>query len=108
MEDSILNTIKKMIGNIDDDFNTDIIIHINSAFSVLRQLGIGPVSGFRITGSTETWSDFLSSEDMFDEVKTYIYCKVRKVFDPPQNSTVMASLDASIAEFEWRLSVEPI
>lgn len=108
MDESIFETIKTMIGDVEEEFSMDLIVHINTALSVLRQLGIGPKSGFRITGSSEVWSDFLGSESNLDEVKTYIYCKVRKVFDPPQNSTVMASLDASIAEFEWRLSVEPI
>lgn len=108
MTDSILDTIKKMLGNVFDDFDQDIIVHINSALAVLRQLGIGPASGFRITGSSKTWNDFVPDSENLDEIKTYIYLKVKKVFDPPQNSTHLAALDASIAEYEWRLSVEKI
>lgn len=106
--DSILNTIKKMLGMETDynAFDTDIIMNINSAIMILRQLGIGPLGGFSITGETETWNDLVGSSKLYDGVKTYIYLKVKSVFDP---STSTAASDASkemIKELEWRLSSE--
>lgn len=105
---SILTTIKKMLG-IDssyDAFDTDIILHINSVFSILRQLGVGPTTGFVITGTTETWTSFLvSDEKILEGVKSYIYMKVRLAFDPPIITGVLEALKEQIVEFEWRLMV---
>lgn len=108
MNDSILNTIKKMLGldESDNSFDVDIITHINNAFSTLRQLGVGPSSGFAIEDETAMWDDYLTSIVPLTSVKTYVYLKVRKVFDPPQNSTVMDSINQSISECEWRLNVD--
>ena len=107
MEQSILNTIKKMLGpdSSYDVFDTDIIIHINSAFSILTQLGVGPKGGFRITGSEETWGDFLGDVIDLESVKNYIYMKVKMIFDPPSNSFVQKALEESCKEIEWRLNV---
>lgn len=107
MDDSILNTIKAMLGpdSAYDVFDTDIIIHINMALSTLAQLGVGPKKGFRITGATESWSDFLGEDEDLEGVKTYIYCKVKMLFDPPSNSFVMKSMEDTCKELEWRLNV---
>ena len=107
--DSILTSIKKLlgIGEEYEQFDVDIIIHINSVFTILKRLGVGPEEGFRITGATEVWSDFLSEDDKhFDAVKTYVYQKVKLIFDPPDRTAVLDAYKAQIAEFEWTLNVE--
>lgn len=107
MEESILNTIKKMLGPDPsyDAFDTDIIVHINMALSTLTQLGVGPASGFRITGADETWGDFLGEAVDLDSVKTYVYCKVKMLFDPPSSSFVMNAMEKTCEELAWRLNV---
>lgn len=107
MEDSILNSIKKLIGLSSEDtsFDLDILMHINSALDVLRQLGIESDAVFYVEDDTVTWEDYLPSQDYLQMVKTYIYMKVRKWFDPPQNGTTMEALNSSIAELEWRINV---
>lgn len=106
---SILNTVKKCLGITEDytHFDADIIMYINSVFMILTQLGIGPEGGFSITSADETWDDYLSDgdEEKFQLVKTYIYLKVRLMFDPPSSSAVMESINNMIKEFEWRLNV---
>lgn len=105
LENSILRTIKKMLGlDLDyDAFNTDVITHINTALMTLQQLGVGPEQGMFITGLTETWGDFFPSEQMLEAAKSYIYIRVRMVFDPPTNSFVMDSLQKTSDMLEWRL-----
>lgn len=108
MNDSILLTIRKMIGPGGDHefFDQDYIVHINTAFMNLRQLGVGPNSGFYITGSTETWANFLGDkEHLLEAVKTYVYLKVKKVFDPPASSVMAEAMNSTISELEWRLNV---
>ena len=107
MTNSILNDIKKLLGidNTYTEFDTDIIIHINSVFMILNQLGVGPESGYRITGSLNTWSEFTDNEYEMESVKSYIYLKVRMMFDPPQSSALMQAMNEQIKEFEWRLNV---
>jgi hypothetical protein len=108
MEESILNTIKKMLGPDDsyEAFDTEIIVHINTALSTLAQLGVGPRTGFRITGTDETWGDFISDGSVdLEGIKTYIYMKVKMIFDPPANSFVMKAMEDSCKELEWRLNV---
>lgn len=107
MDQSILNTIKKMLGldSSYDVFDTDVIIHINSVFSTLAQLGVGPKNGFRISGESEVWSDFIGEDADLESVKTYIYLKVKMLFDPPANSFVMKAMEDSCKEYEWRLNV---
>ena len=111
MDDSILNNLKKMLG-MDTEFNAfdqDLIIHINSVFMTLHQLGVGPKSVFRISGSTETWSNFLAdsrSENDLSAVKDYIYLKLRILFDPPSTSYVLSALESQMKELEWRLNVQ--
>lgn len=106
--ESILTSIKKMLGPSGDytHFDPDIIMHINSVFMVLRQIGIGPKEGFFIEDDSACWSDFSDDLLTVHTVKTYIYLKVKLVFDPPQSATHMKALEQSIAEHEWRLNVE--
>lgn len=108
MEESILNTIKNMLGipSTDTAFDTDVLVHINSAFMVLNQLGVGPATVYSIQDDTATWTGFLTDPVMYSAVKTYIYAKVRLVFDPPGTSYHLDSLKNQIAELEWRLAVQ--
>lgn len=104
-DDSILLTIKKMLGMEMDycAFDTDIIVFINSAMMTLQQLGVGPERGFVVTGLNEMWSDFVPSDTMLEGVKSYIFLCVKMVFDPPTSSFVMESMKAQKEELEWRL-----
>lgn len=110
MEETILNSVKKMIGPsvIYDQFNTDIIIHINSVFNILQQMGVGPKKGFSITeDGEETWEDFsegIDDDNILQMVKSYMYLKVRLQFDPPTGS-VLSAFQEQIKEYEWRLNV---
>lgn len=108
MTESILTSIKKLLGITEDytSFDTDIIIHINSVFTTLNQLGVGPTKRFKITGKETKWNAFASDEEFIDSVKTYIYLKVKIVFDPPLNSSVMEAYKQEIKELEWRLNVD--
>lgn len=105
--DSILLSIKKLLGvETDfDGFNTDIIFGINTAFTSLYQLGIGPETGYSITGIDDLWSDFFGTAVNIESVKSYIYLKVRLIFDPPLNSFLVDSIQRQINELEWRLQV---
>lgn len=107
IENSILNDIKSMLGPTydDDSFDTDIIIYINSIFTILRQLGIGPTTGYRIKDKKNIWSEFIKDEEMLDAVKTYIYLKVKLTFDPPLNASLVESFTNQAKELEWRLNV---
>lgn len=104
-DDSILLTIKKMLGMEMNycAFDTDIIVFINSAMMTLQQLGVGPERGFVVTGLNEMWSDFVPSDTMLEGVKSYIFLCVKMVFDPPTSSFVMESMKAQKEELEWRL-----
>lgn len=107
MDESILTSIKKLLGIPEDyeHFDQDIIIHINSVFMILNQLGVGPTEEFTITDKTAVWSDFISDNKKFESVKTYVYMKVRLLFDPPLSSAVMDCINKVINELEWRLNV---
>jgi len=109
MAQSILNSIKKVIGIHPDDvsFDEDIVMHVNSAFSTLAQLGVGPAEGFMIEDDLATWDTFLGADPrLLNSVKTYVYLKVRLVFDPPNTSFVIESMNKQIQELEWRLNVQ--
>lgn len=103
--DSILTSIKKLLGIQEEyeHFDVDIIMHINTAFMVLTQLGVGPEEGFTIDDKYDVWTDFTTEN--LEAVKTYVYLKVRIVFDPPSSSTVMEAINRQISEYEWRLNV---
>ena len=105
--DSILTSIKKLLG-IDEEyeqFDSDLIMHINSVFSVLMQLGVGPADGFSIEDGSATWTSFISDNAKIEMVKSYVYLKVRLLFDPPTGSALIESINNQIKEFEWRLNV---
>lgn len=107
--ESILQSIKKLIGITEDytAFDLDIIIHINSVFMILNQMGVGPIEGFSISDDSAVWSDYLPEDNKnLEAVKTYIYLKVKMVFDPPLSSAVMEATKQMICELEWRLNVE--
>lgn len=105
---SILNSIKKLLGIEAEDtsFDTDVIININTALMVLNQLGLGPEGGFSIYDSTAMWSDFLEDNKNLEAVKSYVFLKVRLAFDPPSSSAVIESMQRQINELEWRLNVQ--
>lgn len=105
--DSILTSIKKMLGISEDyeHFDQDIIMHINSVFMILTQMGVGPADGFRIEDDSATWSDFISDLKVLESVKSYMYLKVRLLFDPPTSSSVLDSTNRLISELEWRLNI---
>lgn len=106
--ESILTSIKKMLGITEDyeHFDSDLIMHINSVFSILTQLGVGPSEGFSIKDKTDVWSNFIPDDPKLESVKSYVYMKVKLLFDPPLSSTVMESMNRMISEFEWRLNVQ--
>lgn len=105
--DSILTSVKKIIGLTEeyDHFDPEIILHINSVFMILTQLGVGPSEGFFITDSSNTWNEFLPEGQNLEAVKSYMGLKVKLLFDPPSSSAVMEAMKRSIDEFEWRLNV---
>lgn len=106
--ESILTSIKKLLGIAEEyeHFDNDIIMHINSVFMILTQLGVGPSKGFVITDSSASWDDFLpEGGEKLQAVKTYMYMKVKLMFDPPTSSAVMESMNRMVNEFEWRLNV---
>lgn len=107
MSESILNSVKKVLGVASDytAFDTDIIMHINSAFSTLCQLGVGPVEGYMIEDSNPTWDNFLLNDVRLNFVKQYVYYKVRLAFDPPATSALLTSITEQIKELEWRINV---
>lgn len=106
--DSILTSIKKLLG-IEasyEHFDSDLIMHINSVFMILTQLGVGPPEGFTIEDSSATWDDYVSDPTKLQSVKSYIYLKVKLLFDPPLSGIVVEAMNRMISELEWRLNVE--
>ena len=108
--ESILNSIKHLLGIMSDvtAFDGDIIIHINSAFSILASMGVGPATGFKITSASELWDTFLSQfqpgePTLYEDVKTWMYMKVKLMFDPPTNSPLLDSYNRMISEIEYRM-----
>lgn len=103
---SILRSTKKTLGLSpdNDDFDYDIIMHINTVFSFLNQLGVGPDEGFMIEDDTATWEDF-ETDVRLNSIKSYIYLRVRILFDPPATSFVLSAIQEQIKEMEWRMNV---
>lgn len=108
MTNSILDGVKKVLGVSEDDtaFDIDIIMHINSVFSTLHQLGVGPTEPFAIESSAEEWSTFLGDRTDLNSVKSYLYLKVRLLFDPPTTSFALESFNKQTEEMAWRLNVQ--
>ena len=107
MNTSILTSIKKILGLGSDytAFDPDVIMHINSVFADLHLMGIGPSAGFAIEDATPVWADFLAGDVTLNAVKTYVYLRVRLLFDPPTSSYMIDAMKEQITKFEWRLNV---
>lgn len=105
--ESILTSIKKLLGIAEEyeHFDADIIMHINSVFSILTQLGVGPSNGFSIEDKGAKWRDFIDEDSGIEMVKSYMHLKVKLLFDPPLSSAVMEAMNQMAKEFEWRLNV---
>ena len=106
MEDSILFTVKKHLGIADEDtgFDLDIIMDINTVFGILTQLGVGPAEGYSIEDDASTWSDYLQDNTLLEMVKTYMYLKVRMIFDTPTSGSMNSAHEQLIAELESRIN----
>ena len=107
---SILYSIKQMIGGViadaDEAFEIDLIIHINTALSILSQLGVGPKGGFSIEDDTATWSDFIGDNPLLSAIKSYVYIRTLLLFDPSRfNTGLINALETKAKELEWRLNV---
>lgn len=105
--ESILTSIKKLLGIAEEyeHFDADLIMHINSVFAILTQLGVGPSEGFSISDKYSTWDEFIKDDPRLEMVKSYIYMKVKLLFDPPTSSAVMEATNRLTSELEWRLNV---
>lgn len=108
LTESILTSIKKLLGIDENDtsFDVDVIIHINSSFMILNQLGVGPENAFSITDKSSVWNDFMPDSNKIELVKSWMHLKVKLIFDPPSSSTVIESMNKLINEFEWRILTE--
>ena len=104
--ESILISIRSMMGPSEtyEHFDSDLIMHINTTLSVLTELGVGPKEGFAIADDTATWTDFIGDRPILNMVKSYVYARVRLLFDPPTSSGVIEALNKNINEFEWRIN----
>lgn len=106
MEQSILTSTKKILGIAESYtvFDLDVLTHINMAFSVLNQLGVGPIDGFSIEDADAEWTDYDVPDNQLHMIKTYIFLKVRMAFDPPPTSFLIDSSNEQIKQYEWRLN----
>lgn len=106
--ESILTSIKKLLGitEEDDSYDVDVITHINTYLFRLKQLNIGPKDGFSISDDGPTWADFLGEQKDYSAVKTYVYLKVKLVFDPPLSASVLEAMKEQAKELEWELNSE--
>lgn len=106
--ESILNSVKKLLGVSKEytHFDDDIIIHINSVFMILNQLDIGPIGGFMIEDDSSIWTDYVVEEERVEAIKTYVYLKVKLMFDPPSNATILSAITRQLEELEWRINEE--
>lgn len=106
--DSILTSVKKMLGITEEytHFDADIIMHINSVFADLAQMGVGPSSGFTIWDSSAIWDDFILDSMLLQSVKSYMYLRVKMLFDAnSMGSSTLAAYERQISQWEWRLNV---
>lgn len=105
MTGSILNDTKKVLGLAAeyDAFDADVIMHINSILNVLFQMGIGPTEGYQIEGADNTWTEFTEDNVLLNLVKSYVYLRVRLIFDPPSTSFHLTALAEQVKELEWRI-----
>lgn len=105
--ESILTSIKKMLGIQEDyeHFDADLILHINSVLMTVTQIGVGPAKGFAIQDKTAVWANLTKDEAKLNSVKSFVYLKVKLLFDPPASSTILESFEQMASELEWRLNV---
>lgn len=108
MEASILKSVKKTLGLAADytAFDEDILMHINSTFSDLASLGVGPEDGFMISDDTAEWADFVHTgvpDNWLNSIRSYVFLKVRMLFDPPGTSYLIELAKNQILEYEFRL-----
>ena len=105
-QDYIIPTIKQLlqIPPEYDVFDMDILIHVNSVFSTLHQLGVGPEAGFAVSSHETLWTAFLEDAVTLENVKTYVYLRVKLLFDPPSHAFVTTAIKDQIQELEWRLT----
>lgn len=109
MNDSILTSVKKGVGGItemDESFDSDIILYINTVLAKLTQLGVGPVKGFQIEDKTATWTDFVGDDPRLNMVQSFVILSVRMLFDPPTSGSTSKAFEDQIAEYEWRLRIQ--
>lgn len=108
MTPSILQSIKKTVNLAPEyeAFDQDILMHINTVFSTLNQLGVGPALGFLVEDGGQTWGEFLGNDPRLNHVKTYVYLRVRLLFDPPATGFHVKALQDQITEYEWRLNTQ--
>lgn len=106
MDESILTSIKKLLGITEDyqHFDQDLIMHINAVLMTLTQIGVGPVGGMLITDDSTTWEEFAGEVTDLGGIQSYVYLKVKLLFDPPQTSSVVEAINRQINELEWRLN----
>lgn len=103
---SILNSVKKALGIVEYDFfDPDLIMHINSVFADLNQIGVGPDAGFSISDSSQTWNSFVDNDVLLQNVKSYMFLRVKLLFDPPTSSVVQTSIEKQLNEFVYRMYV---
>lgn len=108
MTSSVLTSVKKTLNIAEDDtaFDPELVLHINSIFSVLNDLGVGPVEGYEIVDKEDTWESFLGVDPRLNKVKTYMYLRVRLLFDPPTTSYLIEATEKQVQELEWRINVQ--
>jgi hypothetical protein len=106
VDPSILTSVKKVLNLADDytAFDQDVIMHINAVFSTLNQLGVGPFSGFQIEDKLANWDAFLQGDLRMNDIKTYVYLRVRMLFDPPTTGYHVTAMQDQIKELEWRIN----
>ena len=106
-DDSILNSIKRLLGPGADhtEFDQEILMDINGVFFELQQLGVGPEEGFTVYDESAEWIDFTDNENLLSAIKPYMYLKVKLIFDPPTSSSVLTSFENMVNRFEWRINV---
>lgn len=107
MTESILDSVKETLGVPVDStgFDSELMIYINSVFSTLNQLGVGPADGFRIESKNNEWGEFLTNNLKMNDVKTYVSLRVKLLFDPPATSFALDAIKEQIQEHAWRLNV---
>lgn len=107
MSSSIMDDVKHMLGLLPAEtaFDSDVMIHVNTIFTTLHQLGVGSDEGFMIEDNSTQWDEFIT-DDRLNGIKSYMFLRAKLLFDPPQVGFVIASMDRQIAELEWRIRLE--